>query len=302
MKTHHKSSIGFLPLVALLAVAGSNLIPSARGETLYGLTAGNSLLSFDSATPGATILRPILGLGSESLLGIDFRPASGVLFGVSSGERLYTIDTLTGNATVVGGAAFAASPTGTRYGFDFNPTVDRIRLVTDQAENYRLNPNNGALAFTDGILAYNVGDSSFGLDPRISGAAYINNSPSALSTLLYVIDSQLDILALQNPANSGVLTTIGGLGVNTTGDVGFDVSGITGTAYAALTDPADALSKLYQINLGTGAASLVGTIGGNQSIIGLAANVPEPGVAALGILGLVASMMARAKSQSRRNR
>ena len=43
-------------------------------------------------------------------------------------------------------------------GFDFNPTVDRIRVVSSNDRNYRLNPNTGAIAFIDTNLAYAATD------------------------------------------------------------------------------------------------------------------------------------------------
>jgi len=298
MKTKNSGSKLFAPFAVLLA-GGLGLCPMAHGELLYGLTTANNLLSFDSSSPGSIASVPISGLGGDSLRGIDIRPLNGSLFGVSSSQRLFTINPLTGLATVVGAASFSTSLLGTVHGFDFNPTVDRIRLVTDQAENLRLNPATGGLAATDGTLAYAVGDSNFGLDPSLAGAAYNNNFSGAGSTSLFVIDWMLDILALQNPANSGVLTTIGGLGFNTTGNVGFDISGVTGTAYASLTRPGAAGSQLFQINLGTGTASLLGTIGGGEHLLGLAATVPEPGVLALSALGVgIAVLMRRRRGAS----
>jgi hypothetical protein len=45
-------------------------------------------------------------------------------------------------------AVFMPVLAGTSFGFDFNPTVDRIRLVSDSGQNLRLNPNSGAGATT----------------------------------------------------------------------------------------------------------------------------------------------------------
>src|SRR5262249_54799151 len=114
--------------------------------TVYGLTSNNSLISFDSATPG-TITAPvaITGLGAtEHVEDIDFRPRTGQLFGstvstgvVGSGNiSTYVINPVTGVATLVGstgnllpGAADVAT------GYDFNPAVDRIRYVNVNNEN-----------------------------------------------------------------------------------------------------------------------------------------------------------------------
>jgi len=264
--------------------ASAILLSGSRGsaETLYGLGSNNSLLTFDSSSPGTVGLRSIIG--ADPLVGLDIRPANGVLYGVSSSRLLYTIDLFTGAASVVSGTQFTTSTAGSSFGFDFNPTVDRIRIVNDAAENYRVNPDTGT-AITDGTLAYAVNDPNFGLDPAIMGAAYDNNVPTASLTALWVLDSRSDTLARQNPANSGVLTTIGGLGVNFTSTGGFDVSGLTGNAYAALTSPGGG-PMLYQINLANGAATSLGAIGFNGDVIGLTSVVPEPSTWALFIAGL----------------
>lgn len=74
---------------------------------------------------------------------------------------------------------------------------------------------------------------------------------------------------IQNPPSDGTLSTVGALGVNLTPELGFDVSGATGTAYAA-TRIARGSSILRTINLSTGAATLVGPIGDGARLDGLA--------------------------------
>ena len=51
-----------------------------------------------------------------------------------------------------GAPAFTPALSGTAFGFDFNPTVDRIRVVSDTGQNLRLNPDTGAVAAVDGAL------------------------------------------------------------------------------------------------------------------------------------------------------
>ena len=68
---------------------------------------------------------------------------------------MYLLDPQTGAATVVGTASTVAfvdaagapvdlPAAASGYGFDFNPTVDRIRVTTQSGLNFRINPNNGA--------------------------------------------------------------------------------------------------------------------------------------------------------------
>lgn len=244
----------------------------AGGVTLYGLTTSNKLLRFNSGTPGtieSTV--QVSGLGTdESLVGIDFRPATGQLFGISSGSRLYTIDMGTGASTAVGSAPLTTTLSGANFGFDFNPAVDRIRVTSDDDQDLRLNPNNGAVAAIDGTLTYTTTDTNTGKNPNIFASAYTNNVPGPASTVLYDLDSNLDVLVTQNPPNSGTLNTVGPLGMDVTAVGGFDIVGAN-TAFAALapTGGEANTTNLYTINLSTGAATMVGAIGGGEAVRGL---------------------------------
>ena len=252
----------------------------AEAETIYAVTTTNVLLTFDSATPGTIASSvAITGLvGGDAIVAIDLRPATGQLYALSSGSRLYVINPVTGVATQVGSAgAFTLS--GTRFGFDFNPTVDRIRVVSDANQNLRLNPNDGTLTATDTSVAFAVGDPNFGEDPFVTGVAYTNNFAGALTTTLYDIEGGNLALLIQNPPNSGTLNTVGAVGVNFVTDfVGFDISGVSSVAYASLV-LAGSPAGLYTINLATGAATLVGGIGtaGVQDItVGVQGVGPTP--------------------------
>lgn len=140
------------------------------------------------------------------------------------------------------------------FGFDFNPTVDRIRVVSNTGQNLRLNPNDGSVAAVDGNL--NPGT------PSVSGAAYTNNVPGASSTVLYDLDCGADKLYRQDPPNNGTLVEVGSTGINFENADGFDIGGQSGKAWAILT--VNGSSKLYEINLNTGAA----TPSGNYSFSG----------------------------------
>ncbi len=251
--------------------------------TLLGLTATNQLIRFDSATPGTLIGSPatITGLqAGENILGIDFRPANGLLYGLGSTSRLYTINSTTGAATQVGTGQFAVLLNGTSFGFDFNPTVDRIRVTSNADQNLRLNPDTAAVIDNDaatpgiqpdGTLDYPGTDANGAADPNIVASAYTNNFPGATTTTLFDIDSGLDILATQIPPNNGTLNTVGALNAgNITDQVGFDIETGTGTAFAALQVTGETTSRLFTINLTTGAATGVGVIGGTEILRGLA--------------------------------
>ena len=147
---------------AALAVAlGALALGSGRAEAeiLTGLTSTGNLVTFDSATPGTISASvAITGLqAGETLLGIDRRPANGLLYGLGSTSRVYTINTTTGVAALVGPTPFSPALSGIAFGFDFNPVPDRIRVVSTDMTNFRLNPNTGALTATDTPLSYTAG-------------------------------------------------------------------------------------------------------------------------------------------------
>jgi len=247
------------------------VLPS-RAETVVALTSGNRLLFFDSATPGTvTKSFTITTVSSEALKAIDFRPATGNLYAMGTSGRFYILNLTTLAASVP--PAVPVAPAGTSHGFDFNPTVDLLRVTSDADANIRFNPDDGTIVQQDTALNYAAGDAHAGANPNVVGSAYTNNFVGATTTILYDIDSNLDTLVYQDAPNAGTLHTVGNLGVDTSDQVGFDISQLTGTAYASLT--VGGTTGLYTINLASGAATLVGNIAsagtlGGESIRGLA--------------------------------
>ena len=191
---------------------------------------------------------------------------------------MYVINTSTGVATQVGMSSSFA-PSGF-LGMDVNPAVDLIRVVSSTDLNLRLNPSTGALFSTDTPLAYAVADPNFGQNPSVVALGYSNNVAGALVTTAYGIDSGLDILvrlggvdgAPPSP-NGGTLFTIGPLGTNTTDIAGLDISP-SGSAFALLHSVVDPVGQLYNINLTSGAATLVGAIAGEAPVVDIAVQAP----------------------------
>lgn len=267
--------------------------------TVYAIAPGNQLLRFDSATP-TTIqsTRAITGLGAnQTVRGIDFRPRTGqlIISTVTTGSAnnsvvtTYRLDPSTAAAALIGATAPLAGAGDVPTGYDFNPTVDRIRYVNVNDENARLNPNNGTLAGDDTNLTATAAVIAVAYDRNFDRQVNAGDV-GPLPTTLYGIDRATGMLVTQGGingagpggANGGVITPVGPLGVtlSATRDGGFDVMDSTdngqgggaflGTGFAALTT-ADGVTRLYRINLANGAATLVGAVGdGTLEIYGIA--------------------------------
>jgi Domain of unknown function (DUF4394) len=249
----------------------------------------STLVSFDPAAPSVGTFIPVTGLlAGQTLVGIDFRPANGLLYGLgvnsaANTATLYRISVLTGVATVVGSFGPVVGldlSTASGFGFDFNPVVDRIRVTTDTGENFRINPNNGTLAGLDPMITP--------AGSEISGAAYTNNeTTNGGVTTLYTLDSfsgQLMIQGLGGNPNGGIQSPVGSVGVPFSILNGFDIPPgvdtlvanapvISGSGLALLT--VGGTVELYSINLVTGAGTLIGSfLNGITPASGLAIPLP----------------------------
>ncbi|AWI74861.1 hypothetical protein CEW83_06210 [Parazoarcus communis] len=258
--------------------------------TLHAVTASHDLISFKAKTPSTVTTRvKLTGLAKdERLLGIDYRVARGVLFALGSSGRIFTVDIGNGALTPVGETPFAIALDGHRFGFDFNPAADRIRIVSDTGQNLRAHPDTGAIVDykadepgvqADGRLTYDEGDPNAGKAPRIVAAAYTYNTKNEKLTTNYAIDMATATLARQGSIeaeepmvspNTGRLKTVGKLGVDGITDAHFDISDISNTAVAALSTVAAPGYRLYSVDLATGTTHLLGDIGAGEPLLGLA--------------------------------
>jgi hypothetical protein len=258
------------PTVTTTTLPGSGL----RG--VYGVTDASQLVHFGSDTPGTIVASVALtGLGAgEQMAGIDFRPATGELYGlgVATGAthtaRLYRVDASTGVATAVG-APIAGLVPGSEYGLGFNPVADRLRVVNDGDANLRVNPNDGAA----------LPDTSLNPAGRLVRALAYVRAPGGTSATLYGLcfaSSELVRIGGADGAppspNGGAIFGLGGFGVGTVaGSSGFAVDPVGGTAFATLREAVNGLTGLYTVDLGTGATTLIGPVGdGTQKVPGIA--------------------------------
>jgi len=160
---------------------------------------------------------------------------------------------------------------GSFFGVDFNPAVDRLRITSDNGQNLRANVDDG-ITIADLTLAYTPGTSALG----IGGSAYTNNdSDPNTATTLYDIDATLDQVAIQSPANAGQLVATGKLTVDTTATIGFDIystvrDGSTVDIRALASLVVGGQTSFYRITLFTGKASKIGTFRSQDQVIGIA--------------------------------
>lgn len=269
---------------ALVASGMSSFCPSSNAEILWLVADGNFLVKVDSLAPGTLLqVKTITGLPpGVDVVGLDFRPGTGSLYGLAidpaiGGAATYVrIDARTGSAQLSGAGAFNPATTGTGFGIDFNPVADLLRVVDDTDLNQRVDPATGALFVNDTALDLAT------VDEQVVAVAYDRNVGNAQVTTLFGIDrvgSQLvtigGIDGTPSP-NDGVLTAIGALGV-TVGDAaaGFDVSSLDGDAFVSLVDASTGVTNLYTVALGTGAATLVGSVGNGAARYGGLAVAPQ---------------------------
>lgn len=272
-----------LPLIAtvpllLAACAGTpEPIGEPRKETVFAVTDGAELIKFNAGQPQRILERkPLQGLDAgDKLLGIDFRVARGVLFALSASGKLYTVDTASARLTQVGTQALALAPG--RWEIDFNPVADRVRVVADHGANLRLHPDTGALAATDPALAYATGDAAAGKTPQVAAAAYTYNKANDKLTTNYAIDLGLGTLVTQGSKegvepvvspNTGRLFTVGALGAGPLEAAAFDIADIDNAALAALRT--GGRTRLHLIDLATGKATAIGTVGDGRALWGMA--------------------------------
>ncbi len=276
-------------------------IRETHAELIYGLTAQGGLISFDSASPGSvTTVGNVTGASAgQFFLNLDFRPANGLLYGlavntITGASNIYTINTSTAAATMVGTTPFTLSVSiGSRVAMDFNPVTDLARVVSRNGSNYQVSPVTGAIAATNTTLNYVPGDPGGSGIPDNVALAHSNNVVGAAATTLYGYSFNFDEVLRIGAANgmpispdTGQTFTIGGaMQFPLTSNIGFDISG-SGAAF--LTGNIGA-QTLFSVNLATGRATTIGAIGGNPQLVSIAvAPVPEPGAIGFLVLGAVA--------------
>lgn len=279
------ASTGALPALALatLALGGCAAVgtlqpqQASAAENVVAVTAAHELIRFNAGQPSRILQRKaITGLAAgDTLVGIDFRIARGALYAVGQSGQLYTLDPATAALSRVGSPSPAFALAGSRFGVDFNPVADRVRVVSDSGTNWRLHPDTGAAvdgdAATvgvqpDAVLTWAAGDVSAGVAPGLLGAAYTYNKQNDKLTTNYAIERR-GLLVVQGSRegvqpvvspNTGVLATVGALGTGPLDDACLDIADVSGAAYASLRSVGR--TQWVRIDLASGRAQHLGTL------------------------------------------
>jgi hypothetical protein len=250
--------IGKMKLFALagaLAVSSFVATGAQAAGWVIGLVDGKSIVTIDPATRKVASKVDVKGAGA--LVGIDVRPADGMLYGVTGDGNIVTIDTKTGQATTKSKLSdmLKAGVTAT---VDFNPVADRLRVMGSDGTSLRVNVDDGK-ATVDGSHKFKDGDPNAGKTPKVVAGAYTNSWKGTKATGLYNIDATTSSLVMQAPPNDGVLNTVGSLGMAVSGPVAFNIVSTGEDSNAAWLVAGGAL---YSVDLKTGKATMAGKIEG----------------------------------------
>ncbi len=281
---------------ALVFLAAAAAISGCKeGRDVYAITDSGSLIKFQTDKPESLdSTLTITGLADgESVLQIDFRAEDERLYGLTSNNRIVTIDTGSGAATLVNAAQFNSAPLNLPV-MDINPAQDFLRVIdyqpaTSEADTsiLRVDPVTGAQLQSDGtVLRFNDSDANDGEVVQLAAIAHSNNDRDATTTTLYGLE--FNTQSLVRITNAGVLTTVGVLDRGFVATAGFDIvrergdkPEDIGTAYVAIAQRNDN-ARFYEIDLTDGNTSSTGSgtngseIGGGLQIRSLAVSPTPP--------------------------
>ncbi len=285
--TRQKSFLSCFKNVGLTALLLFGMLSIVKSQTVYAVTSTNNLISFNATAPNNILSSvPLSGMAAgHTLEGLDFRPATGQLYAFSynnaNGEaQVYRLKVGTGTLSAVRATPITLATGMSSIGFDFNPTVDRIRVTSATRQNYRLHPDSGTLVVTDGTLTYASGDANAAATPNIRATAYSNSLAGATSTSIYYYDFNLNILATSSAPNAGTMSTVGASGISASASAGVDIDVLSNASTGSnsgylVAAPSGTNSSFYTLNLATGSATLVGQIGAGINVVEMAVGLNQ---------------------------
>lgn len=254
-----------LTLTAAL-LASSALAGAVQAQSVVALVGDDTIAMVDVAAKKVDKTVQVSGVTGK-LLGIDVRPADGMLYALVADGTVVTVDPATGKATQKS-KLDTLLPAGAMATVDFNPVADRLRVIGSEGTNLRANVDDGKVT-KDGSLKYADADAMKGKTPKVVAGAYTNSVKGAKETTLYDVDAAGNIVK-QAPPNDGVLNSVGMLGM-TAETIAFDIVG-EGAASEGWLMAGD---TLYKVDLGSGKATEVGKIAGVSGAVRDIAAMPK---------------------------
>jgi hypothetical protein len=246
-----------MTMKSILAASAALFITAsaAQAAEVAALWGDNTISIVDTSQKKVVKTWNITGVAGK-VLGIDVRPADGMLYAVGADGGIYTVDTKTGKATVKSKLE-SMLPANVVATVDFNPAADRLRLMGSDGTSLRVNVDDGKVT-KDGSHKFADADMHKGEKPNVIAGAYSNSVKGTKETTLYNIDGTIGALLRQVPPNDGVLNAIGKLGVkadNAAFDIWSDGNG-KNEAWLMAGD------TLYSVDLASGKAAPAAKISG----------------------------------------
>jgi Domain of unknown function (DUF4394) len=279
------STVGSAVAGSAPMAAGSAAAAPGSSQTGVALTANGSFLRFVDGQPGAARgLGQVQGLdGDRRLVGIDYRVQDGRLYGVGNAGGVYTIRPRVGDVRATKVSQLTVPLDGSQFGVDFNPAANRLRVISDTGQNLRHNIDDPTAPLTttvDGALTYPATPTQPAITATgVTAAAYTNNDLNPdTATTLFDIDTMLDQVVIQSPANAGLVQPTGKLGMDVGPVAGFDISTITGargtTNKAVAVFQSSGRSRLAEIRLLSGEARWLGSFAAGRNVVDVAMTLP----------------------------
>jgi hypothetical protein len=271
MKARVRRGVAVAAVVAsvMAAVVGGGASSAAQpaGLRAFGISAdGTLMVTFTTDKPQElNWVRLIQGFsGDTTALGLDFRVQDGLMYLLGDKGGIYTVKLPSPpsqpDPVVTKVSQLTVPLYGTNFGVDFNPAVDRLRIVSDTGQNLRHNLGDHTTT-EDAVLST---PPALGPTRGVTAAAYTNNDLNAeTATTLFDIGTITDEVLIQSPANNGLLAATGKLTVDAA-NAGFDIystlsngKATASAGFATLVAP-NGTSTLYSINLLNGTATSLG--------------------------------------------
>lgn len=207
-------------LILTLSTAALVAGTAASAQTAIGLTGDSTLVVIDTTTATVT---DTVELTSGRLLGIDWRPNTEQLIGVTNDWQVVNIDWRTGRiSTIVNVNERLPIEDGVPVIVEINPQADALRFMSGTV-NQRVDLTSGAVEM-DGPLSFDPQGEHNTQTPMVVGSAYINSVGRPSETAMYNIDTEMSALLMQSPPNDGTNVVIGMLGEQLSGLIGFDIA------------------------------------------------------------------------------